>query len=74
MESYGIFRTVSMGYLGIFRTKSNIYDGAFFILVKPYFKNVLKSIKFPLGNIFCKTHPFVKKLTTVKTFGGKVFC
>ena len=27
---------------GIFRTKSNIYDGAFFTSVKPYFKNVLK--------------------------------
>ena len=24
----------------IFRTKLNIYDGAFFPLVKPYFKNI----------------------------------
>ena len=51
---------------GIFRTKSNIYDGAFFTSVKPYFKNVLNSIELPLGSIFCTTHPFVKKLTTVK--------
>ena len=56
------------------RTKSNIYDGAFFTSVKPYFKNVLNSIKFPLGPIFYTTHPFVKKPTTLKTSGEKVFC
>ena len=59
---------------GVFRTKSNIYNGAFFTLVKPYFKNVLNSIKLPLGSIFCTTHPFVKKLATVKMAREKVFC
>ena len=59
---------------GIFRTKSKIYDGAFFTSVKPYFKGVLNSIELPLGSIFCTTHPFVKKLSTVKTSGEKVFC
>ena len=37
---------------GIFRTMSNIYDGAFFTSVKPYFKNLLNSIELPLGPIF----------------------
>ena len=46
----------------------------FFTSVKPYFKNVLNSIEFPLGSIFYTTHPFVKKLTTVKTSAEKVFC
>ena len=59
---------------GIFRTKSNIFDEAFFTSVKPYFKNLLNSIELPLGSIFYTTHPFVKKLTTVKTSGEKVFC
>ena len=36
----------------IFRTMSNIYDGAFFTSVKPYFKNVLNSIELSLGSIF----------------------
>ena len=58
----------------IFRTKSDIYDGAFFTSVKPYFKNVLNSIKLPLGSIFYTTHPFVKKPITLKTLGEKVFC
>ena len=31
-------------------------DGAFFTLVKPYFKNVLNSIKLPLGSIFYTTY------------------
>ena len=31
---------------GVFRTKSNIYDGAFFTSVKPNFKNVLNVIAF----------------------------
>ena len=61
-----------------FRTKSNIYDGFkiyyFFTLVKPYFKNVLNSIKLHLGPIFYKPYPFVKKkLPVVKTSGEKVF-
>ena len=42
-------------YKGIFRTNSNIYDGAFFLL---------NSIELLLGSIFCTTHPFMKKLTT----------
>ena len=46
----------------------------FFTSVKPYFINVLNSIELPLGSIFYTTHPFVKKLTTVKTSGEKVFC
>ena len=46
---------------GIFRTKSNIYNGAFFTLVKPYFKNVLNLLKLPLGPIFYTTYRFVKK-------------
>ena len=58
----------------IFRTKSNIYNGAFFTLVKPNFKNVLNSIELPLGSVFCITHPFVKNLANVKTSGEKVFC
>ena len=49
---------------GIFRTKSNIYDGAFFTSVKPYFKNVLNSIELPLGCIFYTTHSFIKTLRT----------
>ena len=59
---------------GIFRTKSNIYDGAFFTSVKPYFKNVLNSIELPLSSFFYITHPFLKKLTTLKNLGEKVFC
>ena len=46
----------SHAHRGIFRTKLNIYDGAFFTSVKPYFKNVCNSIKF----IFYTTRPFVK--------------
>ena len=52
---------------GIFRTKLNIYDGAFFTSVEPYFKNVLNLIELPLGSIFYTTHTFVKKLTTLKS-------
>ena len=54
---------------GIFRTKLKIYDGAFFTSVEPYFKNVLYSIEMPLDSIFYITHPFVKKLTTMKSSG-----
>ena len=60
---------VHRGTLG---TKLNIYSGAFFTSVKPYFKNVLNLIELPLGFIFYATHPFVKKLTTLKTLGEKV--
>ena len=54
----------SFVHKGIFKTKMNIYNGAFFSLIKPYFKNILNSIELPLGSIFCPTHPFVKNLTT----------
>ena len=43
----------------------------FFTSVKAYFKNVLNSIELSLGSIFCLTHPFMKKLTTVKNSGEK---
>ena len=45
----------------------------FFTSFKPYFKNVLNSIKLPLSCIFYTAHPFVKKLITLKTLGEKVF-
>ena len=54
---------------GVFSTKLNIYDVAFFTSVEPYFKNVLNLIELPLGSIFYTTHPFVKKLTTLKSSG-----
>ena len=55
---------------GIFRTKLNVYNGAFFTSVKPYFKNVLNSIELSLGCIFYTTHSFVK---TLKTSGESIF-
>ena len=58
---------------GIFRTKSNIYDRAFFTSVKPCFKNVLNWIELPLGSIFYTVHHFVEKLTTVKLWEKKYF-
>ena len=57
---------VKYAHRGTFRTTPNIYDGAFFTSVKPYFKNVLNLIELPLGSIFYTTHPFVKKLTSQK--------
>ena len=65
---------LSYVHRGICRTKSDIYDGAFSTSVKPYFKNTLNSIKLPLCSIFYTTHPIVKKPTTLKTSGKKVFC
>ena len=56
------------------QNKSNIYDRGFFTSVKPYFENVRNLIDLQLGSIFYTTHPFMKKLTTVKTLGEKVFC
>ena len=56
-----------------FRTKSNSYDGAFFISVKPYFKNLLNSVKLPLGSAFYATHPFVKNLQLRKLWEKKSF-
>ena len=56
---------------GIFRTKSKIYERAFFTSVKPYFKNVLNSIELPLGSMVYTTHTFVKKLTA-ENFGRKI--
>ena len=58
----------------VFRTKPNIYDVAFFSSVKPYLENVLNLIELPLSSIFCTIHPFVKKLTAVKTSEEKGFC
>ena len=55
----------------IFRTKSNIYNGAFFTSVKPYFKNVLNSIELPLSSIFYTTHPSVKKTYNSENVGKK---
>ena len=49
-----------------FRTTSNIHDGAFFTLVKGYFKNVLDSVELPLGSIVYTIHTVVKKLTAEK--------
>ena len=55
---------------GIFRTKLNICAGTFFTSIKPYFKTyILNSIQLLLGSIFYTTHPFMKKLTTLKTSG-----
>ena len=65
---------LSYAHRGIFRTKSNIYDGPFFTLVNPHFKNILNLIELALGSIFYATHPFVKKLTTLKTSREKVLC
>ena len=56
---------------GIFRAKSNIYDGAFFTLVKPYFKNVLNSMESPLGSIFLHNSPFCEKTCNCENFGKK---
>ena len=36
----------------LFRTKSNIYNGAFFTSAKPYFKKELNLIELPLGSTF----------------------
>ena len=65
---------LSYVHRGIFRTKLNTWDGAFITSVKPYFKNVLNLIELPLGSIFYTTHPFVKKVITVKSLGEKFFC
>ena len=59
----------SHAHRGIFRTKLNIYDGAFFTSVKPYFKNILDSIELPLSSIFTQLTVSWKKLTTLKTSG-----
>ena len=61
----------SHAHRGIFRTKLNIYDGAFFTSVKPYFKNVLNLIKLPLSSIFHTTHTFVEKICNSENFGRK---
>ena len=74
--NYGLLRSIKWSYVlrGIFRTKLRIYNEAIFTLVKPYFKNVPNLIELPLSCIFYTTHPFVKKLTTLKTLGEKLFC
>ena len=59
----------SFAHRGIFRTKPDIYDEALFTSAKSYFKNVLNLIEWPLVSNFYTAHPFVKKLTTLKTSG-----
>ena len=54
---------------GVSRTKLNIYDGASLTSVKPYFKNVLNSIEWPLSSIFYTTHPFVREKSLLLTMG-----
>ena len=53
----------------IFKTKSNIYNGAFFNSVKPYFKSVLNSIELLLGSIFYS--PFRVKAYNCENFRRK---
>ena len=44
----------------------------FFTLVKPYFKNVLNSIKLSLGSIFYTIHPtLLSKKLNYENFGRK---
>ena len=66
-------RNVKWNYAhrGIFKNKSNIYDGAFFTSVKPYSKNVLNLIVLPLSSIFYTTHPFHEKTYNSENFGRK---
>ena len=42
-------------------------------LVKPYFRNVINLIQWPLGSIFYTTNSFVKIFSTVKTSGEEDF-
>ena len=56
---------------GVFRTKLNIYNGAFFTLVKPYFKNVLNSIALLLGSNFLHNSLFHEKTDNCENFGRK---
>ena len=65
-----MFRTKSNIYDGTNFT-SNIYDGADFTSVKPYFKNVINSIKLPLGCIFYTTLSFAKKPYKCENFWRK---
>ena len=60
---------VKYAHRGIFRTKLNIYDGAFFSSIKPYFKNVLNLIQLPLGSIFLHNSPFREKTYNSENFG-----
>ena len=49
----------------MFRTNSNIHDGAFFTLVKPHFKNVLNSIELPFSFGFlrpCDTDTYFRNI------------
>ena len=39
---FSLGKTESYVHRGIVKTKVNIYEGPFFTLVKPYFKNILK--------------------------------
>ena len=55
----------------MFRNKLNIYDGALFTSVKPYFKNVLNSIELPLGSIFFPQLTLGEKTHNSEHFGRK---
>ena len=74
--NYVLLKNVKWSYVhgGIFRTKSNIHDETFFTSVKPYFKNVLKSIELPLGSIFYKHTLSWKNLHLWKLREKKSFC
>ena len=52
----------SYAHRDLFRTKSNISDGAFFTSVQPYFKNALNLIELPLSS---------KKTYNYENFGRK---
>ena len=58
--NYVLLRNFKWSYANrsIFRTKLDIYDGAFFTSVKPYFKNILNSTELPLSSIFYTTHSY----------------
>ena len=45
-----------------------------FFLWLSHILKTFNSIKLPLRSIFYTTHPYMKKLTTVKTLREKVFC
>ena len=57
---------------GIFRTKSNIYSGAFFTLGKPYFNNILNFDRIAYRFYFLHNIPFHEKFRTLETSGEKV--
>ena len=73
--NYVLLKNVNVKFTEVYLEPSRTSTIELFLtLVKPYFKNILNSIELPLGSTFYTTHPFVKKLTAVKTSGEKVFC